>query len=363
MLRFEPKWHFAILWIALFSPFACSDVGDNSSTPPGSTTEGGADSSVGSPGTDSSADRTALSGDAPVDSPSDTAIDGLRADSSGDSTVSGHDAGMDSTVGTGVPEAGAPDMGTPETEVPETEAPEAGVPDAGAPDTGLIDAGSLDTGGEDAGPTDAAPDAAADTGAADTGATDSGAPDTSAADTGAHDAGSPETGGDSGPNPDCAANNGGADCTPTEALFESHAASCYLCLVNASCLNDVIIGDTGHECTDVVGNAAKGGRVGTPRSTLCMETLQCILQHSCASSDVAICYCGSLGAGNGCVQSSDPAAANGACKQIELDGLEHVATDPPSSVVPDFFNQALGAGKANQIFACGHNVPCPTCVQ
>jgi hypothetical protein len=233
--------------------------------------------------------------------------------------------------------------------------------------------------GQDSGPDSAA---ASDTGPLDTGARETAAVDTGRpeagtldADGGAMEASLPDTGtsdtstqnssdaGDGGPNPDCAANNGGADCTPTEALFEAHAPSCYKCLVNAGCLNDTISSDMGHECADVVGNAARGSRTGTARSTLCLDTLRCILQTGCASSDVAICYCGSLGAGGGCTMSMDPTAANGACAQTELDGMEHLSADPPSLVAPDFFNLNLGAGKANQIFSCASsNGGCPTCL-
>src|SRR5262249_14115969 len=110
------------------------------------------------------------------------------------------------------------------------------------------------------------------------------------------------------PGPCAFFNNGGA-CTPTEQRFVDKSPDCYNCMANCGCLDDVILGDTGHECGDVTGNAVKGGKTGTARSQLCLDTLDCIMKGtatkpvppnmSCASTDVTICYCGSLGGGNG----------------------------------------------------------------
>jgi hypothetical protein len=139
---------------------------------------------------------------------------------------------------------------------------------------------------------------------------------------------------------------------------------CYTCLVNTGCLNDdVFPGDTSHECSDVIGSAVKGPSTGSLRSDLCLQTISCVLSTSCASQDVSICYCGQLGAGNACSTSSVPSAANGLCASTEISSLEHLATDAPSAVVPDFFNQNLGGGKANQIFACAASGgSCPQCL-
>jgi hypothetical protein len=140
---------------------------------------------------------------------------------------------------------------------------------------------------------------------------------------------------------------------------------CYTCLVNTGCLDDNMFpGDTSHECGDVVGNATNGAQTGVAKSALCLQTIQCILANSCASTDVSICYCGALGAGDACSTSSTPSAANGTCAQTEIDALEHLNTQAPSAVVPDFFNQNLGGGKANQIFACAASGgACPQCLQ
>jgi hypothetical protein len=160
----------------------------------------------------------------------------------------------------------------------------------------------------------------------------------------------------------CASNNNGAPCTPTEQRFLSKSVDCYNCLVSAGCLNDAIFGDVLHECGDVPGNAANGAKAGTPRSTLCLATIDCVLQTNCSSSDVAICYCGSLGVGTSCTQAAS--GANGPCMQQEIDALEHVSSDTPAIIAPDYYNQNLGGGKANQIFSCANNGNvCPMCLQ
>jgi hypothetical protein len=141
------------------------------------------------------------------------------------------------------------------------------------------------------------------------------------------------------------------------------SVECYTCLVNVGCLNDVTFNDTGHECGDVSGTASAGAQAGAARSDLCLATIDCILASSCASNDATPCYCGSLGAGNACTTSTNRAAANGACVSTELAALEHASTAPPSTVMPDYFNQNLGGGKANEIFACAGVNGCPMCLQ
>ena len=158
----------------------------------------------------------------------------------------------------------------------------------------------------------------------------------------------------------CAEFNNGAGCTATEQRFVDKSAACYQCMINGGCLDDAKFGDTNHECGDVAGNAAKGAKAGTPRASLCLDTLDCILTPAtkCASDDVNICYCGSLGAGNGCATATS--GANGACLQKEVDGLEHPASDAPSAVLPDYTTLSLGAGVANQLFVCAKSNGCDT---
>ena len=153
--------------------------------------------------------------------------------------------------------------------------------------------------------------------------------------------------------------NGGSGCTATEQRLVDKSPACYLCMVQAGCVDDVTFNDVGHECGDVAGVAARGAKTGTSRSALCLDTLDCILNPAkvCASTDVNICYCGSLGAGNGCATGTTP-DTTAACFQQEVDGLEHLATDAPSAVLPDYTDLARGAGMANQLFVCAKSNGC-----
>jgi hypothetical protein len=149
---------------------------------------------------------------------------------------------------------------------------------------------------------------------------------------------------------ECAHFNGGAACTATEQRFVNKSVACYNCLVNASCLNDVSFGDKSHECEDLTGQATGGAQRGTASSALCLATIDCILATKCASLDVAFCYCGSLGAGTGCMMSAAP--GNGACARAEAAGSNHELTEPASVVSQSLGSIQLPAGKADAIFAC-----------
>ena len=210
-------------------------------------------------------------------------------------------------------------------------------------------------------PTPARPTRASSTRAPhDGGALDSGVPDAGPADAGHVDSGPPDSGAhDAGPTGgECVGNNNGAPCTPTEQRFVNRSLECYKCMVSSGCLDDALFNDTGHECGDVTGVAAHGAKTGTSRASLCLDTLDCILSpvNLCAADDVNLCYCGSLGAGNGCATATS--GANGKCFQQEVDGLEHLAGDAPSAVLPDYNALSLGAGMANQLFVCAKSNAC-----
>jgi hypothetical protein len=159
----------------------------------------------------------------------------------------------------------------------------------------------------------------------------------------------------------CPLQNAGAPCTPTEELTLRKSADCYTCLVDNGCLDDARLIDTGHECGDLVGTATRGAKTGTARSTLCLAVLECILSSNCATDDVEVCYCGSLGPAIGC--STGKSGADGPCMPEEVDALEHVWTDPPNEVIRSFFNLNLGAGMANQILACASSNHCERCLR
>jgi hypothetical protein len=169
----------------------------------------------------------------------------------------------------------------------------------------------------------------------------------------------------------CSGNASGV-CTPTEARFVQHdiagglatldagatASSCYACLVQAGCVDDTQFGDTGHECGDLSATFDAGAQSGTPDTTLCLGTIDCILQSSCATSDVASCYCGPANTGSACVT----ATANGACVQPEVDGLGFPAGDN-ADVLKNFTDTTKPSGMANQIFLCAATNGCTTCLQ
>ena len=355
MQRIVPKVGLVACLAIAISAMACSDVGDDM---PGETNDSGA------PGSDAT----------PPDSYAPSAESGAAADTGGgndqpDSTV--QDGALDANTGEDATlDASTPDTSIPETSVADTSVSDTGVPDtsthdAGAPDTSVTDAGAvdanLDTGAPiDAGPTDTG---SSDTGKSDAGIFDTGAPDTGAPDTGAPDTGVHDSGTDAGVSP-CAAYNGGAGCTPTEQRLVDKSPECYRCMLNAGCIDDAFFGDTGHECGDVSGNATAGAKSGSSRTSLCLATLDCIMTPAieCASDDVNICYCGTLGSGNGCATAAS--GANGKCFQAEVDGLEHLATDAPSAVLPDYTDLRRGAGMANQLFVCAKANQCDTlCAQ
>ncbi len=334
----------ALLAAAAASLVGCSsDVGDD--------TSGDAEAS----GDSSSGGRV----EAGIDAGS-SAADASSADATLRDAAQSDGGAADSTVGdTSAPDASAADTSAPDTSIADSAIADTSVADTSAPDahTDTPDAGAKDSGAPDSGPVDAGPP---DTGAPDTGAPDTGAPDAGPKDSGAPDTGAP----DSGPLNACAGYNNGGACTPTEQRFVNKSLDCYKCMIAGGCLDDAFFGDTGHECGDVAGVAAKGAKAGTSRTNLCLDTLDCILSPTimCAADDVNICYCGSLGAVNGCATATS--GADGKCFHQEVDGLEHLATDAPSAVLPDYTTLSFGAGTANQLFVCGKSNGCDTlCAQ
>lgn len=149
---------------------------------------------------------------------------------------------------------------------------------------------------------------------------------------------------------ECARFNGGSPCTQTEQRFVNKSVDCYNCLVNASCLDDAQFGDKSHECEDLSGEAPGGSRKGSSNEALCLSTVDCILKTKCAASDVALCYCGSLGPGTACATGS--ASGDGPCAEAEAAGAYHTANEPAGAISPTLASIRLPAGKADSIFAC-----------
>ncbi len=166
----------------------------------------------------------------------------------------------------------------------------------------------------------------------------------------------------------CNGNNSGL-CTPTEAALVAHdiakgiatapgpdpANSCYACLFDSGCIDDAVFADTGHECEDplITGTAAE-----------CESVISCIFGSSCASSQVATCYCGTATNGNGgtCLGNPAPGPINGACSSVIAAGLGFPVTDGTDNMT-NLDDTTRAAGKADQIFTCALVNACTACLQ
>jgi hypothetical protein len=335
---------FAVLAALVIHTAACSDVGDSSATPgDAASTDGTMSGNDSSPGTDSGG-----GGD--------------------DSSTPGNDTGtpgFDSSMPSG--DTGVLDTGTPTTDGSGDDASDSGEGDSTV-ETGAPDSGAPETGTEDA-PDDVAAEVGADTGVADTGTLDTGTPDTGTADTGTT-AEAGEDGGLATLNAHCAANNGGAPCTPTELLLIEHdtnsdgtgkghnmAYGCYDCMVMAGCIDDTkFSSDVDHECGDTgsmgIHQPTLGGGDAT---TSCLTLVSCILNNACTGdTGSGTCYCGTA-AGTACTMPGSP---NGKCLAEEQDGTD---TTDPTKVNMRFTDISYAGGMANTLFSCAGSNTCTQC--
>jgi hypothetical protein len=162
-------------------------------------------------------------------------------------------------------------------------------------------------------------------------------------------------------------------CTPTEALIVaediaqnkltngqlSATRSCYECLRNNGGLDDDLVAtDKGNECGDVTGSATLTGETDTQA---CLDTLTCMIAHSCdTASPPSQCLCGTA-AGSACLTAG---AANGPCLLNELNGLDVTTGCPasgpgstlgslvecdPATTQKVYTRKVLGSGMANSI--------------
>jgi hypothetical protein len=298
------------------------------------------DSTVGSPGQDSTTPPVDSGGGTPEDSGSTGPEDAQHHDSA-------------------TAETGAPDSG--------------GTPDSG-PDA-TVEAGSSPEAGPDAGP-EAGPEAG---------------PAEGGTEAGGHEAGGAPTACTQAP---CAAsgansvqcvNSPTSDgvCTPTEAAIvardiangnldgtgqlkpyvgNGNTGSCYTCLNTKSCLDDNQM-DTGAECADAPSTA------GGPAA--CMATLDCILSTDCqgpggiagtsdmtSQENVNLCYCGGANPGSAC--SAAGLVPTGLCDTQEAAGLGFAVSDN-TNVLLNFGTKTLPSGIANHIFQCAASNKCPLC--
>jgi hypothetical protein len=152
----------------------------------------------------------------------------------------------------------------------------------------------------------------------------------------------------------CAQFNNGQGCTATEQLFVNHDPSglCYSCLVNGGCLDDLIYGDSKHECEDLAASAQDA----------CFATIKCILGSGCASPAVSSCYCGTAGVSTDCQGSPAPGPINGMCASQIASGLGFPVTDGTDNT-KHLTDTVLPAGVADQIFQCAASNTCASCLQ
>jgi hypothetical protein len=140
--------------------------------------------------------------------------------------------------------------------------------------------------------------------------------------------------------------------TTASVIQTSQTMNCYNCGVTSHCF------DPGSHflCEELDGAAAAGPAAGQARVALCIQALQCIATTNCpaTSGDLTPCFCGDAG-----TSACRSGAANGACAEQELAGME---TFDASAVISNLMLQPvtnLGSGIANRAAGCLiNNCPC-----
>jgi hypothetical protein len=177
-------------------------------------------------------------------------------------------------------------------------------------------------------------------------------------------------------------------CTPSEALIvqrdiskgnlgggQSTVTSCYQCLVSAACINGTTFSIAGHECDDLSGTVGSGAQATEANAQACLNTLQCLLSTNCANAPfdsfptgpndgIANCYCGPVFPTAIACTSATGATVNGACAQVEVDGLGDTTSAGGGTILQFFTVKTLPSGMANAILRCaGTNTARPACPQ
>jgi hypothetical protein len=168
-------------------------------------------------------------------------------------------------------------------------------------------------------------------------------------------------------------------CSPTEAPFvqrdidlglvtaagaDNNSASCYRCLANHSCLDNINFGVSSKECGDT------GLTTGTAAE--CVAVISCVLGTEgaaagtgCANPNnggVNTCYCGTDSAANcsnGTMSSPVTTGVNGACDSQIATGLGYPLGDG-SDIEANLTTTSLAGGRADQIFICASAASCST---
>jgi hypothetical protein len=172
--------------------------------------------------------------------------------------------------------------------------------------------------------------------------------------------GNPEAGVDAAPDVSeggvspCAQFNNGQGCTQTEQLFVNHdpTNNCYTCLINGGCLDDLVFGDSNHECEDLPSG----------QQAACFATLQCILGSGCASPAVSNCYCGTAPVAGTCQGNPAPGPIDGVCATQIAGGLGFPVSDG-TDVTKHLTDTILPSGIADQIFQCAASNSCASCLK
>jgi hypothetical protein len=171
----------------------------------------------------------------------------------------------------------------------------------------------------------------------------------------------------------CAGSANGV-CTQTEAMIVTRDVAkglvtsnvdngCYACLYNGGCIDDVTLGDVGHECGDLPNTAFDAGaHAGTSEQTLCLNTVSCILSTSCATQATSACYCGTAGVATACQGNPAPGPINGFCVPQIADGLGYPPSDG-TDITKHLTDTTRPAGMADQIFQCALSNTCTACLQ
>ncbi len=139
----------------------------------------------------------------------------------------------------------------------------------------------------------------------------------------------------------------GAAVDVARQVLAAKSASCLACAESA-CATEL------SGCGSITGNAAGGPAIGTAKSALCGQTLQCVVPSSCGASSGSTCYCGTA-SGAGCLT---PGAANGVCRTVLESSLE---TTAPGTIATAFGDDTLGGGRAMLLVACLSDNACSTC--
>jgi hypothetical protein len=238
--------------------------------------------------------------------------------------------------------------------------------------------GPMDSGADTSAPQDTGVDAPEETGSpVDSGAD---APTDSPADTGVDtgvDSGSPLVPCTTAGQMNCVQCDGWVStlCTPTEAAIvqrdiekghvtaagpEPHDPNntygneaCYECLFHGGCVDDDVIGDTDHECEDML-------TVGTAGE--CKTTLACLLSTACADKGVSTCYCGTAGVTTTCQGNPAPGPINGVCADQIAAGLG-LDVKNGTAITKALNDYTKASGMADQILTCGLANMCKNCFQ